>query len=124
MNKLRTIDEYIDTFPEDVQMTLQKLRKTIQRAAPKATEAIKYGIPTFVQDGNLVHFGAFEKHIGFYPGPGGVHSFKRELAPYGGSKGTVKFPIHEPLPYDLIAKITGFRVEENAIIKKNRLKRE
>jgi len=120
MQTHKTIDAYIDTFPHEVQETLERLRKTIQRAAPKATEAIKYGIPTFVQDGNLVHFGAFEKHIGFYPGLGGIHSFKKELAKYGGSKGTVKFPINEPLPYDLIATITGFRVEENAMIKKRR----
>ena len=123
MKTFRTIDEYIDSFPKDVQETLQTLRTTIQRAAPKATEAIKYDIPTFVQDGNLVHFGAFKNHIGFYPGPGGIHSFKKELARYGGAKGTVKFPIDEPLPYELIAKITSFRVEENALIKKNRLKR-
>jgi len=109
----KTIDEYIEGFPEDVQEILQKVRATIREAAPQAEETIKYGIPTFTLKGNLVHFGGFEKHIGFYPTPTGIEKFKDELSGYETSKGTVQFPLEDPMPYDLIDTIVKFRVQEN-----------
>jgi uncharacterized protein YdhG (YjbR/CyaY superfamily) len=110
--KLETIDEYIDTFPGDVQVILQDLRQTIGEAAPQAEETINYQIPTFKLNGNLVHFAAYKKHIGFYPAPSGIEAFKDELAPYEVSKGAIKFPIGEPIPLDLVSKIVQFRVTE------------
>lgn len=109
----KNIDEYIENFPEDVQEILQEIRATIRKAAPKAEEAIKYAIPTFVLHGNLVHFAAYNNHIGFYPAPRGKDMFKKELSAYEGGKGTVKFPIDRPLPLTLISKIVKFRVKEN-----------
>ena len=113
MKSYTTIDEYISTFPKPVQEVLEKMRQTIRSAAPDATEAIAYGIPTFKLNGNLVHFGGFKEHIGFYPAPRGIEAFKKELAPYSGSKGTIRFPLAKPLPYELVKKIVRFRVEEN-----------
>jgi len=109
----RNIDEFIAGYPEDVQKVLKKVRATIKKAAPKAEETINYGIPTFTLEGNLVHFSAFKKHIGFYPTPSGIEKFKRELSSYEGAKGSVKFPLDQPIPYDLINRIVKFRVEEN-----------
>lgn len=108
-----TIDEYISGFPSDVQVVLQTLRQTIHQAAPDAVEKISYGMPTFTLKGNLVHFGAFKTHIGFYPTPSGIEKFKDELAVYKGAKGSVQFPLDEPLPLDLVRRIVEFRVEEN-----------
>lgn len=108
-----TIDEYISGFPSDVQSVLQTLRQTIHQAAPDALEKISYGMPTFTLKGNLVHFGAFKTHIGFYPTPSGIENFKDELAVYKGAKGSVQFPLDEPLPLDLVRRIVEFRVEEN-----------
>jgi uncharacterized protein YdhG (YjbR/CyaY superfamily) len=107
-----TIDDYIDTFPEDVQGILQELRQTIRDAAPHAKEAISYQMPTFKLNGNLVHFAAYKKHIGFYPAPSGIEAFKEELAPYKFSKGAIQFPIEQPIPHDLVSKIVQFRVSE------------
>jgi uncharacterized protein YdhG (YjbR/CyaY superfamily) len=108
----RNIDEYIAGFPKDIQKKLQEIRSTIRKAAPKAEEAIKYAIPTFTQNGNLVHFAAYKSHIGFYPAPRGIEAFKDEVAGYEGGKGTLKFPLDEPLPLGLISKIVKFRVKE------------
>ena len=113
MEKPTTIDEYIAAFPADVQEILQKVRETIKTAAPQATEAISYGMPTFKLEGNLVHFGAFKTHLGFYPIPSGLEQFKEELAQYKGGKGSVQFPFDQPMPYALITKIVEFRVTEN-----------
>jgi len=113
MEKPTTIDEYIAAFPADVQDILQKVRETIKTAAPQATEAISYGMPTFKLEGNLVHFGAFKTHLGFYPIPSGLEQFKEELAQYKGGKGSVQFPFDQPMPYALITKIVEFRVTEN-----------
>jgi len=110
--KPRSIDEYIAAFPRDVQKILQQVRATIKKAAPDAEEAIKYQVPTFVLDGNLVHFGAFKKHIGFYPTSSGIEAFKRELAGYKSARGSVQFPFDEPMPLRLIEKIVKFRVRE------------
>ena len=107
------IDAYIAGFPEDVQQILEKIRTTIQKAAPNAEETINYGIPTFTLKGNLVHFAGFKKHIGFYPTPTGIEKFKKELSVYEGAKGSVQFPVDKPIPYGLISKIVKFRVKEN-----------
>ena len=107
------IDEYIAGFPNNVQEILQKIRATIRQAAPDAEEKISYQMPTFFLNGNLVHFAAFKKHIGFYPVPSGIEKFKKELSAYKGAKGSVQFPLDQPIPYDLITKIVKFRVKEN-----------
>jgi uncharacterized protein YdhG (YjbR/CyaY superfamily) len=109
----QSIDEYIAGFPPDLQEILEKIRLTIRQAAPKAEEAIKYQIPTFTLNGNLVHFAAFKKHIGFYPTPTGTEKFKKELAAYESAKGSIKFPLDRPIPFGLISKIVKFRVKEN-----------
>jgi uncharacterized protein YdhG (YjbR/CyaY superfamily) len=118
----KTIDEFIAGFPPDVQAILQKIRATIREVAPGAQEAMKYGIPTFVLNGNLVHFGAFKSHIGFYPTPSGTEKFQEELAPYKRAKGTIQFPLNQPIPYDLIRRITIFRVAENTAMAASKAK--
>jgi uncharacterized protein YdhG (YjbR/CyaY superfamily) len=107
-----TIDEYIRIFPSDVQSTLEQLREIIHEIAPKAEETIKYGIPTFTLKGNLVHFGAYESHIGFYPTPSAIEAFEEELSPYEHSKGTIRFPIDKPVPFDLVRRMVRFRMKE------------
>ena len=109
-----TIDQYIEGFPKDVQTKLSELRSTIRKSAPQASEKISYRVPTFDLNGNLVHFAAFAHHIGFYPGPSGIARFEQELKQYKSAKGSVQFPLDEPLPLDLIAKIVEFRVAENS----------
>jgi uncharacterized protein YdhG (YjbR/CyaY superfamily) len=109
---LKTIDAYIEQQPNSVQMKLKKLRALIKKLAPKATEAIKYGMPAFVLGKNLVYFAAFKSHIGFYPTPGPIIAFKKELAGYKTSKGAIQFPIDEPVPMALVEKIVKFRVKE------------
>ena len=109
----QTIDEYIAGFPKDVQEILEQIRLTIRKAAPDAQETIKYQMPTFTLMGNLVHFAAFKKHIGFYPAPTGIEEFKKELAVYAGGKGSVRFPLDQPIPFDLISRIVRFRVKES-----------
>ena len=106
-------DEYIANFPKDIQEILQELWATIREAAPDAEEVISYQMPTFRLKGNLVHFAAYKNHIGFYPTPSGIENFKKELSVYEGAKGSVKFPIDQPLPLDLISNIVRFRVTEN-----------
>lgn len=110
---VNSIDEYISTFPTNIQEILKTLRKVIKEAAPDAEERISYRMPTFVLHGNLVHFAAFKNHIGFYPDPSGIEAFKVELSQYKGAKGSVQFPIDKPLPYELISRIVKFRVTEN-----------
>jgi len=109
----KNIDEYIAAYPADVQEILEKVRATIRKAAPGAVETINYGIPTFTLKGNLVHFAAFKKHIGFYPTPSGIEKFKVELSGYEGAKGSVQFPLDKPIPYDLISRIVTFRVKDS-----------
>jgi uncharacterized protein YdhG (YjbR/CyaY superfamily) len=111
--QIKSIDEYISCFPRDIQKLLTTMRSTIQKAAPAADEAMKYGLPTFVLNGNLVHFGAFKSHIGFYPAPSGIQAFKKELASYEQSKGAIRFPLDKPLPLTLVSKVVKFRVTEN-----------
>jgi uncharacterized protein YdhG (YjbR/CyaY superfamily) len=111
--KFKTIDEYINASPKNVQSILEKMRQTIKKAAPGAVETISYQIPTFKLNGKgLAYFAAFKNHIGFYPVPSGVTAFKKELAPYKQGKGSVQFPLDQPIPYDLVRKITVFRMKE------------
>lgn len=109
----QTIDEYIADFPEDVRKILEQVRMTIRKAAPEAQETIKYRMPTFTLHGNLVHFAGFKNHIGFYPVPTGIEAFKKELSVYKQGKGSIQFPLDQPIPYNLIGKIVKFRVKEN-----------
>jgi uncharacterized protein YdhG (YjbR/CyaY superfamily) len=106
------IDSYIASFPAETQKLMEKVRETIRKAAPETEERINYGIPTFTLHGNLIHFAAFTNHIGFYPTPSGIKAFSKELSIYESAKGSVKFPIDMPIPYDLISKIVKFRVKE------------
>jgi uncharacterized protein YdhG (YjbR/CyaY superfamily) len=117
------IDDYILEFPEEIQTRLKQIRATVKAAAPEAEETIKYAMPTFVFHGNLVHFAAFQNHIGLYPTPSGIVAFKEDLSVYKGAKGSIQFPHNKPLPLELIGKIVAFRVKENnakALIKKPR----
>jgi uncharacterized protein YdhG (YjbR/CyaY superfamily) len=109
----KNIDDYIAPFPKDIQAKLQKIRATIKKAAPKAEEAIKYQMPTFTLNGNLVHFAAYKNHIGFYPAPSGIEAFKKELAAYESGKGTLRFALDKPIPFGLISKVVKFRVKKN-----------
>ena len=108
-----SIDAYIAQFPLEVQTLLMQMRQTIQKAAPDATEAMSYQIPTFKLNGNLVHFAGFKKHIGFYLGAAGIAAFQEELAGYKSAKGSVQFPLDQPLPLALVARIVAFRVTQN-----------
>ncbi len=107
------LDEYIARYPKDVQVILKKIRSLIKKVAPQAEETISYGMPTFDMDGkHLVHFATFKNHVGFFPTPSPIVAFKKELAAFKTSKGTIQFPLDEPIPYDLIRRITIFRVKE------------
>lgn len=114
--KFTSIDEYIACFPADVQKILKKIRATIRKAAPNAEETISYQIPTFKVNGYLIYFAGFKKHVSVYPAPREAKEFKKELAGYEGRKGTVRFPLEKPIPYDLITRIVKFRAKtlENA----------
>lgn len=112
-NTYTSIDEYIAQFPSDLQEILSKIRQVIQEAAPQATEKISYQMPTFVLYGNLVHFAVHKSHIGFYPAPTGIEAFQEELTQYKGAKGSVQFPLNQPMPYELISRIVKFRAAEN-----------
>jgi len=113
-----TVEEYITQFPEDIQQILRKIRAVIREAAPDAEERIGYGMPGLYQNGGLVWFGAFKKHIGLYPTPSGITGFADELSVYKVAKGSANFPLDKPIPYDLIAKIVKARVAENVAKKK------
>lgn len=114
-----TIDEYIATFPKNVQVILEELRQAIRDSAPNAKEAISYQMPTFKLNGNLVHFAAYKNHIGLYPTSSGIEAFKEKLTDYEISKGAVRFPLNKPLPFDIVKKMVKYRVKEN--LDKNRL---
>jgi len=111
-NKFKTIDEYISSFPKSTQLILNEIRKNIKEVVPEATEAISYGMPTFKLNGNLIHFAAYKHHIGFYPTPSGVEAFKKDLEKYKTSKGTIQFPIDQPIPLELFKRIVKYRVNE------------
>jgi uncharacterized protein YdhG (YjbR/CyaY superfamily) len=108
-----TIDEYIDTFPPDIQCLLNELRAFIKAEVPEATEKISYGMPTFFLFGNLVHFAAFKDHYSLFPAPSGIEQFIDELRDYRTGKGTLSFPFDKPIPWELIRKVVKFRKEEN-----------
>ncbi|HCQ13411.1 DUF1801 domain-containing protein [Flavobacterium sp.] len=114
----KTIDEYIALQPEKVILILEEIRETIRNVIPEAEETISYQIPTFKYHGNLVHFAAYKNHIGFYPGHSAVEAFNDYITNFATSKGTIQFPIDEPIPLDLISKITAFRVKQNLEKKK------
>ena len=109
----QTIDDYIKAFPKDVQKKLQSIRQLVRKLAPEATEKISYQMPTFYLNGNLVHFAAFQNHIGFYPTPVGVSAFQEELSRYKNGKGSVQFPMDEAPPMDLIKRMVQFRIDKN-----------
>lgn len=109
----KTIDEYIAPFPKATRTLLTAVRKAIRKAAPAAMEKISYGIPTFFLEGNLVHFAGYERHIGFYPGAEGIRYFAKRITRYKSAKGSVQFPLDEPLPLGLIAEVVKFRVGRN-----------
>jgi uncharacterized protein YdhG (YjbR/CyaY superfamily) len=112
-NQFKTIDEYIASFPENVQHTLREQRSAITEAAPNAEETISYGMPTYKLNGVLVYFAAHKNHIGFYPTSSGIRAFKEKLSMYKQSKGTVQFPIDGPIPFDIVKEMVRFRVKEN-----------
>ena len=107
------IDTYINSFPSEFRSILEQVRQTIKLAAPDAEETINYAMPTFVLHGNLVHFAGYKHHIGFYPAPSGISAFQNEISAYKWAKGSVQFPLNQPIPLDLIERIVKFRVKEN-----------
>ncbi|HCP15256.1 MAG TPA: hypothetical protein DIT32_05750 [Peptococcaceae bacterium] len=121
---VESIDDYISQFSPEIQEILQTLRNVIREAAPGSEEKISYQMPTFYLYGNLVHFAAYENHIGFYPAPSGIETFKHELSGYKSAKGSVQFPIAKPLPYELIRRIVRFRVSENIRLAEDKLKKK
>ena len=110
----RNIDEYIASFSPDVQTILERIRLTIRQAAPDAQETISYCIPAFTQDGILVYFAAFKKHIGLYPPVRGDAKLEKAVSAYAGEKGNLKFPLDQPIPYDLIQRIVRLRVKQRS----------
>ncbi|MFJ5789942.1 iron chaperone [Lysinibacillus sp. NPDC093197] len=118
-----SIDEYILQYPQEIQEILKTIRKVIKESAPNAEEKISYRMPTFVLNGNLVHFAAYKNHIGFYPTSSGINNFQDELSGYKTSKGAVQFPIEKPIPYGLISQIVKFRVAENQSKVEGKMKR-
>lgn len=108
-----SIDLYIATFPESTQLLLAQVREAIESVAMNAEQTIKYAMPTYVYHGNLVHFAGYKNHIGFYPTPSGLIAFQEEISSYKNSKGAVQFPLNQPLPLELIQKITRYRMQEN-----------
>jgi uncharacterized protein YdhG (YjbR/CyaY superfamily) len=119
----KTTDKYIGNFPQNVQRILEELRQTIREAAPEAEETISYQMPAFKLNGILVWFAAFKKHIGLYPTASAVSAFKEKLGNYEKSKGTIKFPIDDPIPYYLVKEIVEFRVKETSTKNAHRTKK-
>jgi uncharacterized protein YdhG (YjbR/CyaY superfamily) len=110
--KFNAIDEYISSYPQDVQILLKRIRKAIRLTAPEAGETIKYRIPTFQWHGDLVHFAAYKNHIGFYPTSSAIRAFRGELSPFETAKGTIRFPLDKPIPIGLVKRIVKYRVRE------------
>jgi len=113
MNKPKNIEEYIASFPENTQIALEQLRSIIRQEAPNAEEAISYGMPSFKLNGNMIWFGAFSKHIGFYPKVTETDALSKELSNYKGTKGSVHFPLNSPLPVELISEMVRVRFSLN-----------
>ena len=120
---MNTIEEYIEIFEPEIQKVLNEIRNFIKAEVPEATEKISYGMPTFYLNGNLVHFAAFKDHYSFFPSPSGIDAFEKELAPYRSGKGTLRFSIEKPIPWEIIQKVVQFRVKENLNKVKNRKKK-
>jgi len=116
--EIKTIDQYIKTKPPNVQVLLQQLRKAIHEAAPQAQEIISYQMPAFKQNKVLVYFGGFKDHIGFFPTSSGIKAFENKLGLYKTGKGTIQFPLDQPLPLDLVKEVVHFRLKESST-KKN-----
>jgi len=114
----KDFNDYAERFPKDVQQLLRKMRQTIRKAAPAATETISYRMPAFRLDGILVWYAAHTGHIGFYPGASAIATFKKELSPYKSAKGSVQFPFDEPLPLSLVTRIVEHRVREQVAKRK------
>jgi uncharacterized protein YdhG (YjbR/CyaY superfamily) len=108
-----TIDEYIAHYPKNIRNILEGLRQAIRETAPDAREVISYQMPAFKQNSILVWFAAFKNHIDFFPKTSAIEAFRNKLSPYRISKGTIRFPLNEPLPLDLIKEIVNFRVKED-----------
>jgi len=123
-HKFTSVDEYHATFPASTKAKLQQMRTTIKKAAPKAEEIISYNMPAYRQDGMLVFYAGYKGHIGFYPGAGGIEAFKKELSMYKGAKGSVQFPLDEPLPLALVTQIVKFRVAQNEEKAKGKVKKK
>lgn len=119
----KSIDEYIAGFPEDIREVLSQLRDRIRKTAPDAQEIISYQMPAYKLNGILVYFAAMTRHIGFYPASSGIEKFQKELSPYKTGRGSVQFPLNQPLPLSLIAKIVSFRVTENKAKKETKVKK-
>ena len=118
-----TVDNYIKSFPENVQVLLNQIRATIKENAPEAEESIAYRMPAYKTNGKpLVYFAGFKNHIGFYATPTGHAQFEKELSKYKQGKGSVQFPLNKPIPLTLIARIVKFRAEKNFIKKKKTTK--
>jgi uncharacterized protein YdhG (YjbR/CyaY superfamily) len=115
------VDEYINSYPENIKIKLEKLRQSIKKAAPEAEEIISYNMPAYKYFGVLIYFAAYKNHIGFYPTSSGILAFKNELSVYKGAKGSVQFPVDKPLPFNLITEIVKFRLNEN--VEKAKIKR-
>jgi uncharacterized protein YdhG (YjbR/CyaY superfamily) len=110
---ITNVDEYIDRFPKTTQKLLKQLRATIKKAAPGAEEIISYQMPAYKHNGRLLYFAGYNHHVGFYPMASGIARFKKEIAGYKNAKGSVQFPLDQPLPVDLVTKMVSFRVKEN-----------
>jgi uncharacterized protein YdhG (YjbR/CyaY superfamily) len=111
--RFKSVDEYIDSFPPEKRRVLEKVREVVVKAAPGAEERIGYGMPAYKLRHNLVYFGMHAGHLGLYPTPSATGAFAEELKPYESGKGSVKFPLDNPIPYDLIRRIVEFRVKED-----------
>ena len=119
-SKFETIDGYIAAFPEETRRILERVRQTIRKAAPEAVETISYQIPTFKLNGNLISFAAFKHHIGMYPAPAGTKAYQKALAPYKAAKASIRFPLEQPIPYDLISQTVLFRMKETELKKRGK----
>jgi uncharacterized protein YdhG (YjbR/CyaY superfamily) len=119
-----TVDEYIRLYSPEIQEKLQTIRKVIKENVPETTEEkISWRMPTYALHGNLVHFAAFQKHIGFYPAPDGIEAYQEQLAKYKTSKGAIQFPLNQQLPLELIGEIVRYRVEQNARMAESKVKK-
>lgn len=120
MKTYKTVDEYVEGFPPDIQEKLSAIRAVVLRSAPHATERISYGMPSVYLNGSLVYYAAFKNHIGFFPTAEGVQAFQEELKAYDTSKGTIRIPFNEPLPLELIERITQERVRQQELKQKKK----